>query len=243
MSHYNLPGSLKAVIAAGTLFSLSGCLYGAGYYGDGYVNNSYDNSGYSCDPYAPFDDYYACDSSYGFANIGFGGGWYDHYYYPGYGLYLFDRGGHRHAMRDHHRRHWARQRAQYGGQYGRRHHRNSERHAERRDHRAEHSDRGYDQRRRHHRDNMHTRNRDDHRGTDSGHGDRPVTRAMRPDRNGQAAPSRNPGNRSVRPDPRPVVTAQQPQARPPRPSTPLPTQSRRPAPRSSLEARKNVSDD
>ncbi len=98
---------------AGALLGLSGCYYGAGYYGDGYVN-SY---GYDCDPYAPFDTYYACDYGYGFANIGFGGGWYDHYFYPGYGFYVFDRVGKRHVMRDHHRRYWARERARYGSRH------------------------------------------------------------------------------------------------------------------------------
>ena len=108
MTHSAIPKLLKSAIAAGALLGLGGCMYGGtGYYGDGYVNNSR----YDCDPYAPFDDYYACDYGYGFANIGYGGGWYDQYYYPGYGVYVFDRGGRRHAMRAHDRRYWARQRA------------------------------------------------------------------------------------------------------------------------------------
>lgn len=113
---------LKPAIMAGAAFSLGGCMYGLGtdgYYGDGYVNGA----GNGCDPYAPFDDYYACDNSYGFVNIGFGGGWYDNYYYPGYGYHLFDRAGHRHVMRNHHRRYWARKRAHYGTRHGPRGHR------------------------------------------------------------------------------------------------------------------------
>jgi hypothetical protein len=78
---------------------LSGCVYdmGLGYASDGY---------YECDPYAPFDSYYDCDSSYGFYNIGFGGGWYDSFWYPGYGYYVFDNYGRRFNMHDHHRRYW-----------------------------------------------------------------------------------------------------------------------------------------
>lgn len=95
------------------MLSLGACAYGGGSYGDGYVNGS----GYACDPYAPFDDYYACDNGYGYANIGFGGGWYDSFYYPGFGTYIFDRRGSRYAMQRHHRRHWARQRAEFGSRH------------------------------------------------------------------------------------------------------------------------------
>jgi hypothetical protein len=91
-----------AVLTAATV-GLSGCYYdmGLGYASDGYGYNSFD-----CDPYAPFDSYYACDSGYGFYNIGFGGGWYDSFWYPGYGYYVFDNYGRRHNMGDHHRRYW-----------------------------------------------------------------------------------------------------------------------------------------
>lgn len=141
MAHQITIKWLKASVLAGAVLGLSGCMYGSagGYYGDGYVNG-YDQG---CDPYAPFDDYYACDYGYGFSNIGYGGGWYDQYYYPGYGIYIFDRGGRRHAMRDNHRRHWAGQRAQYGARHNRRGHRANranltpEQRAERRERRAE----------------------------------------------------------------------------------------------------------
>ncbi|MEO9617260.1 MAG: hypothetical protein ABJF89_07305 [Parasphingorhabdus sp.] len=141
MAHQITTKWLKASVLAGAVLGLSGCMYGSagGYYGDGYVNG-YDQG---CDPYAPFDDYYACDYGYGFSNIGYGGGWYDQYYYPGYGVYIFDRGGKRHAMRDNHRRHWAGQRAQYWARQSRRGHRanranlSPEQRAERRERRAE----------------------------------------------------------------------------------------------------------
>jgi|JI7StandDraft_1071085.scaffolds.fasta_scaffold58515_2 hypothetical protein len=95
-------GLRLAALTAATI-GLSGCVYdmGLGYASDGYGYGSYD-----CDPYAPFDSYYACDSGYGFYNIGFGGGWYDSFWYPGYGYYVFDNYGRRHNMHDNHRRYW-----------------------------------------------------------------------------------------------------------------------------------------
>ena len=132
----------KPAVVAGAMLGLSACAY-PGYYGDGHVNGA--SSSYACDPYAPFDDYYACDNSYGFVNIGFGGGWYDDFYYPGYGVSVFDRYGSRYAMRGGLRRYWARQRALYGarsyrgnrGYYGDRRYDRNERRAERRERRAE----------------------------------------------------------------------------------------------------------
>ena len=118
----------KPAFLAGAALSLGGCMYGGlgvgisdGNYGDGYVNGGYSSryaGSYGCNPYDPFDNYYACDYGYGFTNIGFGGGWYDSFYYPGYGHYLFDRRGYRHAMKHHHRRHWARKRAHYDANHG-----------------------------------------------------------------------------------------------------------------------------
>ena len=89
---------------------LSGCVYdmGLGYASDGYGYNDY-----NCDPYAQFDSYYDCDNSYGFYNIGFGGGWYDSFWYPGYGYYVFDNYGRRQNMHDRHRRYWGDQRQRW----------------------------------------------------------------------------------------------------------------------------------
>ncbi len=114
MAHYWINRLLMPALLGGAMLSLSACADGGGSYGDGYVNGV----GYGCDPYAPFDDYYACDNGYGYANIGFGGGWYDSFYYPGYGIYIFDRRGSRYAMKRHHKRHWARKRAEYGWRKG-----------------------------------------------------------------------------------------------------------------------------
>lgn len=110
-----------AALGAATM-GLSACYYdagvGLGYYDDGY---SYYDDGYGCDPYSPFDSYYDCDYRGGFYNIGYGGGWYQDYWYPGYGFYIFDRGGRRHSMHDHHRRYWAGRRHEwYREHHGRR---------------------------------------------------------------------------------------------------------------------------
>lgn len=101
---------LKALLLISASVGLSGCVYdlGLGYASDGYYNDDY-----GCDPYGGYDAYYDCDYGRGFANIGFGGGYYDNYYYPGYGFFLFDNVGRRYAMRDHHRRYWGEKRQGY----------------------------------------------------------------------------------------------------------------------------------
>jgi hypothetical protein len=100
-----------AALGAATV-GLSGCMYDAGL-GLGYADQGY----YDCDPYAAWDSYYACDSGYGFYNIGFGGGWYENYWYPGYGYYIFDNVGRRYTMRDHHRHYWGNQRQRWSREH------------------------------------------------------------------------------------------------------------------------------
>ncbi|MEJ6595986.1 hypothetical protein [Parasphingorhabdus sp.] len=243
MTNFTMPRLLKSAVAAGALLSLGGCMYGGtGYYGDGYASNR----GYDCDPYTPFDDYYACDYGYGFANIGYGGGWYDQYYYPGYGIYIFDRGGQRHAMRHNDRRHWARQRVTFGGQLARERNSNPERRSERRDQRYERSDGPRDQRHRNYRNNDNIR---ENSGLRSDRGNRPETRAPRPDSSVQAAPARDRGDRTARTDRRPTQAIEQPQARP-QPAAPTAETARPPrqegprsSPRTSRSARERLSDD
>ena len=81
--------------AANTL--LSGCyngdVYGAGNYASGSVcgANYYDYDPYGYDDGYGYNCYDAADYRGGFLNIGFGGGWYDDYYYPGYGTWMYDR--------------------------------------------------------------------------------------------------------------------------------------------------------
>ena len=115
---------LKAVVLMATSAGLSGCVYDVGmgyasdsYYNDGYASNGYYNDGYGCDPYGRYDAYYDCDFRQGFGNIGFSGGWYDNYYYPGYGFILFDNVGRRYPMRDHHRRYWGERRHYHYREY------------------------------------------------------------------------------------------------------------------------------
>lgn len=96
---------LRLAALGALTIGLSGCYYetGLGYYDQGYSN-------YDCDPYSPFESYYDCDYGYGFNNVGFGGGWYEQLWYPGYGLFVFDNYGRRYYMRDHHRRYWGERR-------------------------------------------------------------------------------------------------------------------------------------
>lgn len=109
-----------AAIALGAA-SLSACAYGVGDYGGyGGVSIGVGSGGYAgaydpyCDGYAAWDGFYGCDAGYGFGQIGFGGGYWDNFYYPGYGTWIYDRpGGRRFAMQDRHRQYWGRQRWQY----------------------------------------------------------------------------------------------------------------------------------
>jgi hypothetical protein len=93
------------LLAAG--LGLSACAYDRGY---GYGGVSVGYGGY-CDPY--YDD---CYSGYGY-----GGyydpwyGWYGDYYYPGIGIYVFDRSGRRHRWNDDHRRYWEGRRGRWQG--------------------------------------------------------------------------------------------------------------------------------
>jgi hypothetical protein len=112
---FRAKAALRLAAVTGLGLALSGCVYGYGedaYYADGYGADQ-------CDPYSEFDSYYDCDNRLGFVNIGFGGGWYDNYYYPGHGYYLFDRYGTRFNMHDNYRRYWAQQRYYHYQNYAR----------------------------------------------------------------------------------------------------------------------------
>jgi hypothetical protein len=100
---------------------VSACTYDGGV-GIGYASGG-GYSGYQCDPYSPFDNYYDCDNGYGFSNMGYGGGWYNGFYYPGYGTYLFDNYGQRYGMQNDYRRYWGQRRYDWnrGHQQGNRH--------------------------------------------------------------------------------------------------------------------------
>ena len=108
---------LAAVAAIG--MAASGCVYdggvGLGYASDGYAQG--------CDSYDNFDSYY--DYGYGFSNIGYGGGWYSDYYYPGYGYFIFDNYGRRYQMQRDHLRYWGGQRYNWYRQHGRNNYNNN----------------------------------------------------------------------------------------------------------------------
>ncbi|MGQ3099997.1 MAG: hypothetical protein ACT6Q5_01010 [Sphingopyxis solisilvae] len=128
-----MPGKLKRhmSVALGALATttLGGCyygdVYGAGYASGGdcaarYGNSYYDYDGYAYDDGYGYDCYDASDYGGGFLNIGFGGGWYDNYYYPGHGLWMFDRYRNRYPLRDHYLNYWGGRRAwwKYHGSRG-----------------------------------------------------------------------------------------------------------------------------
>ncbi len=112
MINFNRKAFFRIAALATAGIAVSGCTYdvGLGYASDNYYNDGYYNDGYNCDPYGGYDNYYQCDYGQGFIDIGYGGGWYDSFWYPGYGFYLFDNIGRRYPMRDHHRRYWGERR-------------------------------------------------------------------------------------------------------------------------------------
>jgi len=85
-----------AALAAG----LGGCA--DGYYGGGVA------TGYYAPTYGP--DYYV---GAGYPAYG----WFGDFYYPGYGVYVFDRYGHRRGWNDDERRHWEYRGANWRGNH------------------------------------------------------------------------------------------------------------------------------
>ena len=119
-----MPKKLKRPlsIALGALATtmLGGCYYGdvqgVGYASGGdcaarYGNSYYDYDGYAYDDGYGYDCYDASDYGAGFAQIGFGGGWYDDYYYPGYGMWMFDNYRNRYPLRGGYLDYWGGRRA------------------------------------------------------------------------------------------------------------------------------------
>jgi hypothetical protein len=113
---------LSIALGAAATAALGGCYYGdvngASYASAGYACETRYGSGYydAYDPYAYDDGYgYDCydggDYGSGFVQIGFGGGWYDSYYYPGYGLWMFDGYRNRYPLRGHYLNYWGGRRA------------------------------------------------------------------------------------------------------------------------------------
>jgi hypothetical protein len=102
----------SAALAVAATVTLAGCAYDG--YGYGGVSVGY-NDGYYYDDY--YDPYYG---GYGYYDSWYGApyyGWYNGFYYPGIGIYIYDRHGKRHRWNDHHRRHWeGRRRGNHPGQ-------------------------------------------------------------------------------------------------------------------------------
>ncbi len=117
---------VRSMLVAGlAALSLGGCYYddinsaSYGQYGTNYAaacDNVYGSDYWRADPYGYNDGYgYDCydprDYRGGFVQIGFGGGWFNDFYYPGHGLFLFDRGGYRHPLNDYYLSYWGGRRA------------------------------------------------------------------------------------------------------------------------------------
>ncbi|MDR6834609.1 MULTISPECIES: hypothetical protein [unclassified Sphingopyxis] len=111
---------MSIALGAITATTLGGCYYGDVYgtsYASGgdcaarYGSTYYDYDGYAYDDGYGYDCYDASDYGGGFVNIGFGGGWYDDYYYPGYGLWMFDNYRNRYPLRDRYLNYWGGRRA------------------------------------------------------------------------------------------------------------------------------------
>jgi hypothetical protein len=98
-----------AVAAAGLALGLGGCMGDYGYGGVGYASDYYGDYGYG--NYGGYG--YGPSLAYG----GYGG-WYNDFYYPGQGIYVFDRSGRRSRWNDGQRRYWEGRRGQWQGQRG-----------------------------------------------------------------------------------------------------------------------------
>lgn len=116
----SLPALRNLGLTALVSLTLGGCYYGdvnSAYYADGDCYARYGDQYWVNDPYAYDDGYYGYDCydgrdyQTGFVQIGFGGGWYQQLYYPGHGLFLFDRYGRRHAFNNDHLTYWGGRRA------------------------------------------------------------------------------------------------------------------------------------
>jgi len=105
---------LALLVLAGSA-ALGGCAYGygSGGYGPyggmsvgvGYGSGYYDGyGGYGYGGYGGYGSYYNSGYYGGYGDPYFG--WYDGFYYPGTGIYVYDRDRHRHRWSDSQRRHW-----------------------------------------------------------------------------------------------------------------------------------------
>lgn len=97
-----VPRIRAAALALTAGLSLSACVYNDGF-GYGGISVGYGSAGYYDDYYDPyFRDYYG-RSSYGYRPYF---GWYDGFYYPGTGYYVYDRYRRPYRWNDYQRRYW-----------------------------------------------------------------------------------------------------------------------------------------
>jgi hypothetical protein len=100
-----VPRLRNAVLAAAAALSVSAC-YDDGY-GYGGLSVGYGSAGYYDPYYGGYGSRYGSSYGYGY---GYGlpsyYGWYDNFYYPGTGYYVYDRYQRRYPMNDRHRRYW-----------------------------------------------------------------------------------------------------------------------------------------
>jgi hypothetical protein len=100
---------VAAVAAAGLSIGLGGCMGDYGYGGVGYAS----------DYYGGYGNGYGYGPSLAYGGYGGYGGWYNDFYYPGTGIYVFDRSGRRSRWNDGQRRYWEGRRGQWQGRGGR----------------------------------------------------------------------------------------------------------------------------
>ena len=95
-----------AALALAVGLGVAGCSDGYGYSGV--------SVGYAAGNYGPYDDY-----GYDYAGYGYGApsyfGWYGDFYYPGSGIYVYDRYRRPYRWNDGQRRYWESQRHGYHG--------------------------------------------------------------------------------------------------------------------------------
>lgn len=129
---------LAALAVFGSL-AVGGCAYGpyGGYgggvsvgYGSPYYNDGYYGRGYGYNPY------YGSGYGYGYGRRYPSYGWYNGYYYPGTGIYVYDRYRRPHRMSNAHRRYWEQRRQVVGNRQVYR----QDRRDDRRDYREERRD-------------------------------------------------------------------------------------------------------
>jgi hypothetical protein len=92
---------VSGIALSGCAYDMYGNDYGYGYGPYGSLGVGYGGYGYGGYGYSPY--------GYGYGPYGYGYdpfGWYGGYYYPGSGIYVYDRDRHPRVMTDDQKRHW-----------------------------------------------------------------------------------------------------------------------------------------